>query len=177
VGLAKAPGWLERASVLDLNGKGSRVEQQAAYQRYVEEAVREGLEESPWEQVKGQLVLGSQQMWEKIRKTVRGNKREQPPARGLAPRPSFVEVKAVVEEIRGQRWEEFQDRHGDWGRELALYLGKRVSGLKLKELGREIGGADYAAVSAAVKRFERRLGAEKKLAQLVNESSSRLFKC
>lgn len=70
MGLAKAPGWLECGQVLELHGKGTRPEQQRAYQRYVEQAVREGLEESPLEEVKGQLVLGSRQMLEKVRKLV-----------------------------------------------------------------------------------------------------------
>src|SRR5260221_6610522 len=157
IGLERAPAWLECSSLLELNGKGTRLKQQAAYQRYVEEVVREGLEESPWEQVKGQLVLGSQQTWEKIRKTVRGSKREQPQARKLTPRPTFAAVKRVVEELAGQKWQDLVDRHSDWGRDLALYLGRGLGGLKLTELGREIGGADYSAVSIAVHRFLRPL--------------------
>ena len=31
----------------------------------------------------------------------------------------------AVEEVKGERWEEFRDRHGDWGRDAALYLGRR----------------------------------------------------
>jgi len=82
-----------------------------------------------------------------------------------------------VERLKGLKWDDLVDRHGDWGRDLALYLGRRLGGMKLKELGREVGGADYAAVSMAVKRFERRVGAEKKLAQLVKKASEQLLKC
>jgi chromosomal replication initiation ATPase DnaA len=50
---------------------------------------------------------------------------------------------------------------------LVLYLGRRKCGLKLKELGDLAGEMDYAAVSAAVKRFERRLARDSKLRRLV----------
>ena len=65
--------------------------------------------------------------------------------------------------MRGEKWEAFRDRHGDWGREAALYLGRTQSGLRLRELGVAVGGADYAAVSAAIKRFELRLKRDRSL--------------
>jgi hypothetical protein len=173
-GLEKPPAWLECGSVLELNGKGQRREQQRAYQSYVEEAIREGLEESPLEEVKAQIVLGSRGMLEKVRQAVGGRRREQPQARGLAVRPSFGAIKAVVEDLRGQKWEDFQDQYGDWGRELALYLGQRAGALKLKELGEEAGGADYAAVSAAIKRFEKQMRGDSKLARLAEKALRRL---
>ena len=83
IGLAKRPAWLECGAVLELDGRGSGAEQQKSYQRYVEEAVREGLPESPWEQLKGQLYLGSQQAWDKLRRTVKAGTREQPLGRSL----------------------------------------------------------------------------------------------
>jgi hypothetical protein len=175
VGLEKPPDWLECGRVLELNGPGKRAEQQKAYQRYVEEAIREGLEESPLEEeVKAQLVLGSRQMLEKVRKRVVGKSREQPQARALGPRPSFGAIKAVVEELRGTRWEAFRDCYGDWGRDLALYLGQRVGAMKLKELGEEAGGVDYATVSAAIKRFERRMREESNLARLAEKALTKL---
>jgi len=132
------------------------------------------LEESPLEEVKGQLVLGSRQMLERVRKLVGGKSREQPQARALMPRPSFETIKAVVEELRGQKWEEFVERYGDWGRDLALYLGKGVGAMRLKDLGEKAGGADYAAVSGAIKRFEGRVRDDKKLGRLVERAKRKL---
>ncbi len=43
---------------------------------------------------------------------------------------------------------------GDCGRDLALYLARRRSGLTLGELGREFGIAEYKTVAAAIQRFE-----------------------
>jgi chromosomal replication initiation ATPase DnaA len=67
------------------------------------------------------------------------------------------EIIAVVEKAKGERWERFRDRYGDWGRDLALYLGKKGFGIKLRELGEAAGGMDYMSVSAAVKRLEERV--------------------
>jgi hypothetical protein len=75
-----------------------------------------------------------------------------------------------VEELRGERWEEFRDRYGDGGRELVLYLGRRLCGLKLSELGRKIGMNNYKAVAAAVARYERRLKANKAEQRLVRRA-------
>jgi hypothetical protein len=173
-GAQAAPSWLECNRVLALHGKGSRCDQQRSYQRYVEEAVREGLEESPWEQLKGQLFLGSQQIWDKLRKTAKGGSREQPQSRSLPDRPGFASVISAVEELKGEKWAQFRDRRGDWGRELALYLGRRLGGMKLRDLGQEAGGLDYAAVSAAIKRFEARLRGEKNLRQLAEKAEGQL---
>ena len=62
-----------------------------------------------------------------------------------------------VERWRGEKWEVSRDQPGDWGRELALDLRRRECGLPLREWGAAAGGVDDAAVSVAVKRFERRL--------------------
>src|SRR5437016_14181099 len=56
-----------------------------------------------------------------------------------------------------ERWEEFSGRHGDWGRDAALWLGRRRGRYSLRELGQLAGGMDYAAVGQAVSRFGRRL--------------------
>ena len=53
--------------------------------------------------------------------------------------------------------------HGDWDREAALYLGRTRSGLRLRKLEAAVGGADYAAVSAAIKRFGLRLKRDRSL--------------
>lgn len=75
-----------------------------------------------------------------------------PGLRGLQGRPTFAKTVAVVEAMKGERWETFRDRHRDWGRDLVLYLGPKACGLNLGELGEWAGAIDYATVSAAVKR-------------------------
>jgi hypothetical protein len=58
---------------------------------------------------------------------------------------------------------------------LALSLGRRACGLRLRELGAAAGGVDYAAVSAAIKRFERRLAREPPLRKTVTKLERRLL--
>ena len=163
VGLEKAPEWLNCEAIVELGGRGTRVERQQKYREYVEQAVREGLKESPWEHVQAQLVLGGREFLDEIRRQVGVASRKQPQRRALAPRPSWEAVVKAIEKVRGEKWEAFRDRHGDWGREAALYLGRTRSGLRLRELGVAVGGADYAAVSAAIKRFELRLKRDRSL--------------
>ena len=81
-------------------------------------------------------------------------------ARGNERRAIFRDARDVVravEAVKGEAWIEFRDRHGDWGRDLALYLARRHCGLTLAELGARAGGLRYAAVGPAIRSFERKL--------------------
>ena len=75
----------------------------------------------------------------------------------LADRPPFAAVIAAVEQVKGRRWADFRDEYGDTGRDLALYLGRRLCGLKLRELARAADMANYGVVATNVRRYERRL--------------------
>jgi hypothetical protein len=77
--------------------------------------------------------------------------------RRLARRPSWAEIISAVERLKGEGWGEFCDRHGDWGRDAALWLGRRAGRLSLAELGRLAGGMEYAVVAQALNRFGRRV--------------------
>ncbi len=54
----------------------------------------------------------------------------------------------AVETVKQEKWSRFRDRRGDWGRDAALYLGRKHGGLKLKKLG-ELADVDYGSVSMA----------------------------
>lgn len=170
IGLEKEPDWLETGTVLALGGGRGLKEQRRVYRQYVEEAVREGWVESPWEELISGLVLGGKEFVAGLRQGLKGTAREQPQRRAMDEGLDFRRVIAVVEKLKGESWEGFRDRHGDWGRDLALYLGRKAGGLSLKALGEAVGGADYAAVSAAIKRFEKRMRKERKLAQVARRS-------
>ena len=60
--------------------------------------------------------------------------------------------------------------HADWGRDLAMYLGRKRCGLKLKQLGENVGGIDYASVSGAIRRLEHRAQADKKIRKIIPEA-------
>jgi len=48
----------------------------------------------------------------------------------------------------------FPERHGHWGRDAALWLGRCAGRLGLAELGRLVGNLDSAVVSKAVARLD-----------------------
>jgi REP element-mobilizing transposase RayT len=173
-GRTKEPEWLTTRTVLGMMGSGAGAGQRRAYRALVEEAVREGLAESPWERLEAGVVLGSRRFVERMRGYLRGDEREQPQMRRLQARPSWDHVIRVVEKEKGERWELFRDRYGDWGRDLALYLGQRRCGMRLKELGQRAGGIDYVSVAGATRRFAERVRRDKKLAAAVHRAVERL---
>ena len=63
----------------------------------------------------------------------------------------------------GQKWDQFRDLHADTGRDLVLYLGQKVCGIKLKDLAAVTGVKEYATVAMAVKRYEARLKRQRTL--------------
>jgi len=69
-------------------------------------------------------------------------------------RPSLtnrVENRPAFPQLRWRR------SYRDWGRDAALWLGRRAGGVSLAELGRLAGGMEYAAVAQALTRFGRRM--------------------
>jgi REP element-mobilizing transposase RayT len=156
LGLTKGPAWLTTSRILELGG-GHHRSAREAYREHVESAIRQGLPESPWEKLTAQTVLGGMDFVREVAAAARGDRREQSRSRQLRPSPKIAEIIAVVEKVKAEPWETFRDRHADWGRDLALYLGKRGFGIQLKELGQAAGGMDYMGVSVAVKRLERRI--------------------
>jgi putative transposase len=165
IGLEKPPSWLS-VDVLRGSIGGPRGKSRESYRAYVEEAIREGVLESPFEKVQAQVVLGGATLMQKAQKLLgRAKRREETGARQLR-RRDFREVVAVVSKLKQERWERFRDRHGDWGRDLAFWLGRVHCGLKLSELGELAGGIDYSAVSIATIRWRKRLQTDKKLREL-----------
>ena len=58
-------------------GGGRNKERAQRYREYVESAVREGLKQSPWEELREQVVLGSERFLEQVRGHVKGDEQEQ----------------------------------------------------------------------------------------------------
>ena len=82
--------------------------------------------ESPCEKVEAQLILGGAALLAKARQLLgAASRREQPGARALR-RRDFEEVVGVISRLKGEAWESFRDRHGDWGHDLAFMAGPRL---------------------------------------------------
>jgi hypothetical protein len=108
-------------------------------------------------------VLGSPGFAESVRQQARGNPREQQLLRALTRATSWDQIVAALERTKGQSWNQFAERHGGCGRDEALWLGRSAGRLRLAELGRLVGNLDYAVVSKAITRFQRRMQTDPKL--------------
>ena len=83
----------------------------------------------------------------------------------------------AMEDVKQESWKEFADRRGDWGRDLALYIGRRHSKMTLQALATQ---ADLTppAVGKAATRMRVRLSKDRtmrnqadQVLRLVNQSA------
>jgi putative transposase len=114
--------------------------------------------ESPFDDVKKGCVLGSKEFVERITARIEagGRIREIPETRigpfdGLKDDALLTKVASILET---EKHRIFERRYNNRHRQLALYILKKHSPLKLNEIGIMF-GMDYSAVHEAVKRFER----------------------
>ena len=169
-GRERPAAWLSVKKVLELMPGRSEAQRQRQYQSWVEGALLEGLGQSPWEQLRGQVVLGGEAFVAELGPLLKGNRREQGGLEQLTMRPGWEQVVAAVERLKGEKWEAFVDRYKDWGRDLALYLGRQRCGLRLGELGARAGGIDYATVSNRLRQFEAASREDPKLKRIVKQA-------
>jgi REP element-mobilizing transposase RayT len=161
-GWKRAPKWLKVETVL-AGGRRSQVAgQRKAYREYVEGCLGQMLPESPLQQAVAGLLLGGWEWLEGIRGKLTGHRGEQTAYRRLT-RPDWEQVRAAVEHVKGERWEQFRERHGDWGRDLAMYVARQQGGLSLREIGLQAGVGNYYAVGQAISRIRRRLESDRTL--------------
>jgi len=172
-GSEKAPTWLLTEPVLAFGG-GPAQRRRRRYREYCECAVREGCIVKPWEALVGRLVLGGGefigQLWQSQVEAEPGAEVQS----ALARRPTFGQVIAVIEASQGQPWDAFRDRRGNWGRDLALYLGREMGGMKRVDLRQATAAGSLMAVSVALKRFGQRLEPDKRLRQALKQATEKL---
>ncbi len=174
LGLDTAPVWLKTEAVLQRIGNGSLARRRARYQQYVEQQICEGLPDSPWEQLVGRTVLGAERFVRSVARRLSPKMRDVTGLKSLRHRATWPEVIAAVEKLKEARWATFRDCYGDWGRELALYLGRRIAGMKLSELGEAVGGVDFRSVHAAIARFQRKMNRDKHLCKLLENAKAQM---
>ena len=172
-GYARPPEWLDVRSVLAFGG-GRAAERTRRYRVYVEEAVREGVAERPWEELVGRLALGSREFVQELVGQSKPHATERQWAQQVCERPGFDQVVAVVEKVKDAGWKQFRDRHGDWGRDLVLYLGRQKTLLSLSELAAASGCANAVTVSMALRRFGQRLQRDKALRRIMEQAEAQL---
>lgn len=141
----------------------------ASYRWQAETPLKAGLAEFATfgAQLKEALALGSATYLDRLRSHIHGSRREQPAVRAWQRLLPFARVRELVVEEKGEPWLQFQDRHGDWGRDAALWLARRHCGLTQAELGAAVGGLAYPAVGHAIRRLERRRATDRQLERVL----------
>ena len=174
-GYQRRPAWLT-CEELWRRAKHRNLTPPASYRWHVEEPLKAGLEEfnSLAERIKGTLAVGSAVFLDRLRRRVRGARHEQPEIRAWQRLLPFTRVTEIVAQEKGEPWEQFRDRHGDWGRDAALWLARRHGGMTQAELGAAAGGMAYPAVGHAVRRIERRRQSDAKLDRVLVRLESQL---
>ena len=160
-GYTVAPEWLTREAIwarVTVAGKEAARE----YRKQIEEYLRQGVADGVAERLTQTLAIGSTTFIEKLRRKLAGRSGGGTNARAWRRLLPFREIVRVVAAIKKEPWPAFCDRRGDWGRDLALRIGRQHGGMTLRELGEEC-GMNALAVSKAVTRLDVRLRTDKAL--------------
>ncbi|MBI2947266.1 MAG: transposase [Verrucomicrobia bacterium] len=156
-GQERVAEWLTTEIVLGLCGGRTEAERRRAFREYHEAPLQEGRLESVWSRLVAGAVLGSESFVAGLRQHWKVRSSEEARSGQWSPRMGWNQIVKAVETVHGGHWQEFRDQHGDWGRDLALYLGRRQGRLKLRELALWAGGIGYTAVAQAVSRVARQV--------------------
>ena len=167
-GYGPEPEWLTMEELLERGG--GRKE----YRQCVHRHVTRGDTPEGYEDFGGRVALGSQEFLKKVKGWVGRVTKEQPDRKQVLKRVTVVEVVKLVERKRGEEWAEFSNRHGDWGRELVLYLARQRSGLTLGEIGLALGIKEYKTVGRAVQRFAAAISRDQAKRRLAKECLNEL---
>lgn len=167
-GYRSPPAWLWCSDLWQRARQGD-LTPTTSYRRLVEEPLKAGIEEIETlvARITGKVALGSKAFLDRLGRVVKGDRHEQPDLRAWRRLLPFEEVIEIVAREKGEPWERFRDRHNDWGRDVALWLGRQHCGMTQAELGAAAGGMAYPAVGHAVRRIARRQQVDRKLARLL----------
>ncbi len=162
------PGYLDKGKRSELveyrqvlEGFGGDAERgRRAYGRFIEEGVKSGVL-NPWEELRGQVLLGSKSFVTRIRKrlgSTKGEAREQPARRALSKPWKVDALLRVVAGVLGKEVKELCRRGGGLERAMVMECLHRYSGASQVEIGRKMGGLDYSRVSRMRKELQQAMG-------------------
>ncbi len=163
-GYAPKPDWLTCDRLWWPAGQEKGAGPKADYRRYIEDYLKQGVEEGAFERLTAALAIGGTSFIEGLRRKVPRKAGSETNARAWRRLLTFEAVVTAVEQVKGEPWRNFADRRGDWGRDLALYVARTRSGRTLAELG-ALSGMSVHGVSKAVQRMCVRLSEDKKLSR------------
>ena len=101
-------------------------------------------------------MLGESEYARRLLSGRKVDEQEQTPVRRMRRQVDWEELVAAAERLKGQSWESWAERYGDWGRDAVIYVAVCYGGLRLTEVVRQA-GLKYQAAAQAVKRFRETL--------------------
>jgi hypothetical protein len=153
-GYAPRPDWLTCDRLWWHAGQEKGADPKAGYRRHIEEYLRQGAGEGVLWRLTAALAIGGSAFVERLRRKILKR------ARGGDERALLAQAAAVRRGGQGgriERWDDFIGRRGDYGRDLALHIGRLKCGLTLRELGKEAGDMSVPVVAKDKAERERRL--------------------
>jgi REP element-mobilizing transposase RayT len=172
-GYAAAPEWLTTEAILARSG-GAEQDRQKTYRTYLRQRLAEGGEEATLERLRDGVAIGSARFLAQIKAALGEGPREATGRRARRSLVPFSRIAECVGKLRERPWEELASARGDPALPLAMWAARRYAGLPLRQIGEAVGGKDYAAVSIAIKRLERRMAAEQAVADMARNLSTML---
>jgi len=172
-GYRTQPAWLTCDGLWARAQRGTE-NAKTSYRHWVEDYLRQGLAETPATRLTAAVAIGSVAFLDRMRVLVKGDGAEQHDLRRWKRLLPFERVVQAVEKAKAETWDSFCDRRGDWGRDLALWLGRKHCGLTLRELGAASHAMAYPAVAKAVTRMDQQLKRDRRLRELAAQLQAAL---
>jgi putative transposase len=157
-GLRRAPQWM----CMDWLGFwGAGAAGRRAYRAFVREAFGKAVD-SPWEDLRGGLVLGAESFWKKVQAMVgaKPGREERRWVQGESAQERQNHVRRLVEDQTDARVKM-------WGR-------VRLGGERMADVARELGYADGTGVTKVVRRLETAAAEDKELGRKLETLKSKM---
>ena len=160
-GYAGKAKWLRTETIL------ARIGGKQRYRKAVQEHITRGADPDAFDCLRGRVAIGTAAFVERAKNLVGSVTKEQPDRKFVRHLIDYDRVVEIVEQEKGEKWEFFNGRYGDWGRDLVLYLARKRCGMTFAEIGRRAGGMDYKVAEKAVYRFGEKIQKNRKLRSIV----------
>jgi len=146
------------------------------------EFVREGINnkiENPMNKVIGQIVLGGEELLEKVRKLARKEGRLVEDVVEIKRLESYPSVDRIIEIVStefgvNEYYIKNKERKENTARNTAISIIKKYSGKTNKEIGEMFGGLHYSSVNRAEERLRDKMNKDKKLKDRVKRIESHI---
>jgi hypothetical protein len=147
------PDWLYTKELM------SRLPEKQPFKQYRELAAQRisaHFDPEVLERLSSRLAAGGDTFIGKVRGLAGDGRRDVDCKKELRKNVSWERLIRVAEEIRGESWDAIRARRGDIGRAVVFRLARQYCGMTLREIGVQVDGLDYAAVSDLIRRYEKR---------------------